>query len=149
MRRLNTRVPVELFGFCIFWSGLAFPGSRRGQDARMPMKTFTYKTIGKLEIKADVYPAPGTGPHPVVMYIHGGALIMGDRSGNDKYLRQRLPKAGYTMVSIDYRLAPETKLPGIIEDLEAAYAWIRDKGPELFQADSTGSRSWGGPRVAT
>src|SRR5262249_15224180 len=36
---------------------------------------------------------------------------------------------------IDYRLAPETKLPGIIEDVEDAFRWVREKGPALFGAD--------------
>ena len=39
------------------------------------------------------------------------------------------------MVSIDYRLAPETKLPEILEDVRDAYQWVREKGPELFWID--------------
>lgn len=45
--------------------------------------------------------------------------------------------AGYAIVSIDYRLAPETKLPDIIEDVEDAFKWIREKGPKLFHVDSS------------
>ena len=43
--------------------------------------------------------------------------------------------AGYTVVSIDYRLAPETKLPWIIADIKDAYRWIRETGPDLFRID--------------
>jgi acetyl esterase/lipase len=39
------------------------------------------------------------------------------------------------VVSIDYRLAPETKLPDILDDVKDACTWVRAKGPELFQAD--------------
>ena len=39
------------------------------------------------------------------------------------------------LVSIDYRLAPEVKLPAIIEDLKDAFTWIREKGPPLFHAN--------------
>lgn len=61
------------------------------------------------------------------MWIHGGALIFGSRATipadeNDLFLR-----AGYITVSIDYRLAPETKLPAILEDVEDAYRWVREK----------------------
>ena len=44
--------------------------------------------------------------------------------------------AGYAIVSIDYRLAPETKLPQIIEDLRDAYTWLHDQGPRLFNVDT-------------
>jgi acetyl esterase/lipase len=99
------------------------------------MRTFTYKTVGNVEIKADVYEAEGITPRPVVMWVHGGALIMGQRAQLDRVLLPKLHEAGYVVVSIDYRLAPETKLPGILEDLRDAYKWIRDEGPRLFHAD--------------
>lgn len=105
------------------------------QETKIEKKTFTYKTVGNVEIKADVYPAQGKGPHPVLVWIHGGALISGERGGIDRSFLARLAQAGYVMVSIDYRLAPETKLPEIIADLKDAYRWVHDKGPELFQAD--------------
>ncbi len=43
--------------------------------------------------------------------------------------------AGYTVVSIDYRLAPETKLQAIFEDVRDAYDWVISQGPELFNVD--------------
>ncbi len=43
--------------------------------------------------------------------------------------------AGYTVVSIDYRLAPETKLPAILEDVRDAYDWVGRQGAELFNID--------------
>jgi acetyl esterase/lipase len=43
--------------------------------------------------------------------------------------------AGYTVISIDYRLAPETKLPEILEDLKDGYDWVRGQGPALFHID--------------
>ena len=45
--------------------------------------------------------------------------------------------AGYTLISLDYRLAPETKLPEIIQDIEDAFRWIRRDGPRLFNIDAT------------
>jgi acetyl esterase/lipase len=42
---------------------------------------------------------------------------------------------GYVVVSIDYRLAPETKLHAILDDVQDAYRWVREKGPELFNGD--------------
>jgi acetyl esterase/lipase len=48
----------------------------------------------------------------------------------EKYLN-----AGYAIVSIDYRLAPQAKLDQIIEDLQDAYRWVRNEGPKLFRVD--------------
>jgi acetyl esterase/lipase len=105
------------------------------QEAKVSKQTFTYKTVPQCAIKADVYQGRGKGPHPVVVWIHGGALIMGSRGGIDHALLNKLLQAGYVVVSMDYRLAPETKLPAIVEDLQDACKWVREKGPELFATD--------------
>lgn len=95
-------------------------------------QTYTYKVVRKCEIQADVYRVPDDTVHPVIVWIHGGALIVGHRGGiNPEYLNMYL-SAGYTLVSIDYRLAPETKIKGIIEDVQDAFKWVREKGPGLF-----------------
>jgi acetyl esterase/lipase len=98
-------------------------------------RTYTYKTVGGCDIKADVYGAGEGAARPVLVWIHGGALIMGSRAGIDPALRDALVKAGFVVVSIDYRLAPETKLPDILDDVRDACRWVRRRGPELFSAD--------------
>jgi dipeptidyl aminopeptidase/acylaminoacyl peptidase len=99
--------------------------------------TYTYKTVGDLAIKADVYRRDDHSVCPVVMSIHGGALIMGNRSWlMDDRIHGRLLQDGYAIVSIDYRLAPETQLREIIEDIEDAYTWLHDRGAELFGVDT-------------
>jgi len=59
---------------------------------------------------------------------------MGDRRGIDRTLLGELIKAGYVVVSIDYRLAPETKLAAILDDVKDAFAWARADGPKTFGA---------------
>ena len=85
--------------------------------------TFVYKTVNGCPIRVDVYPVDGTTSSPILMCIHGGALIWGSRSdiasGGAARLRELCAAEGYTQVSIDYRLAPETKLPAIIDDIKA------------------------------
>jgi acetyl esterase/lipase len=107
---------------------------RSALGADVSPQTYTYKTIGDCPIKADVYTASSSARRPVAVWIHGGALIMGDRRGINSGLRDELIRAGYAVVSIDYRLAPETKLPAILDDLKDAFAWIRSEGPNLFGA---------------
>jgi acetyl esterase/lipase len=99
------------------------------------LATFTYKTAGDLPIQADVYRPDDNVVRPAVLWIHGGALIMGHRGGLRAEQRQRYLDAGFAVVSIDYRLAPETKLPAILEDIQDAYRWVRAEGPKLFHID--------------
>lgn len=105
------------------------------QESEAPKKTYIYKTVDKCKIEADVYGGEGVKKRLVVVWIHGGALIMGNRGQVDRALLRKLLGAGFVVVSIDYRLAPETKLPAILEDLEDACKWVRAKGPELFGID--------------
>lgn len=115
---------------------LLFAGIGRAQAAPAEMTTHTFKTVERLEIKADVYRPPGDTIRPAVLWIHGGALIMGDRKGMRSSLRDMLLEAGFVVVSIDYRLAPEVKLPAIYEDIKDAYAWLRKEGPRRFRIDA-------------
>jgi acetyl esterase/lipase len=69
------------------------------------------------------------------VWIHGGALIMGDRHGVPKNLLELAREQNYVLVSLDYRLAPEVQLPAIIEDLKDAFRWIHTKGPEQLHLD--------------
>lgn len=98
-------------------------------------QTFVYKTVGDCKIQADVYRGAGDEIRPTILWIHGGALIMGSRSQLAPDQAERYLKAGYNIAAIDYRLAPETKLPAIIEDLQDAYRWVYEQGPSLFHAD--------------
>jgi acetyl esterase/lipase len=130
-----------------FWERRAFLGTsvtgllemsasprHLAHGAEVRRETYTYKTIGDCELKADVVRESSTNRLPIAVWIHGGALIMGDRRGVDRVLRDELVNAGYAVVSIDYRLAPETKLAAILEDVQDAFAWIRKEAPNAFGA---------------
>lgn len=103
--------------------------------AAAKLSTHVYKQVDGIEIKADVYAFEDSAVRPAVVWIHGGALIMGNRAGIDSRLKSGVLDSGYVLISIDYRLAPEAKLPAIIQDLEDAFRWVRTKGPELFRID--------------
>src|SRR2546425_5185959 len=96
-------------------------------------KTYTYKSIGDCSIQADVYRPADDRVHPAIFWIHGGALIGGHRGNISTEQARRYLGEGWVVVSIDYRLAPETKLASILEDVDDAYRWVREKGPELFR----------------
>jgi acetyl esterase/lipase len=102
--------------------------------------THVYKSVDGLDLRADVYrPAPiSQGPSPLVVWMHGGALVLGTRKDIVDTRRHELVQfleQGWTVVSIDYRLAPETRVPEIWEDVRDAFAWVRRVGPSEFDAD--------------
>lgn len=97
-----------------------------------PLKqTSIYKTVGDCRIKADLYRPEGTAILPVIFWIHGGALISGDRNSIRKDQLESYLENGFAVFSIDYRLAPETKLPAIVSDLKDAYRWLRKESKRL------------------
>ena len=131
----NCRRSHRLLYVVVVVLGLVASRDARAGDNYTEAKTYTYKTVGDLPIKADVYRLSGDEVRPVLVWIHGGALIVGQRGGPNLAQRKRYLDAGYVIVSIDYRLAPETKLQGIIEDVQDAIKWVRTKGPELYKID--------------
>lgn len=116
--------------------GKTEPRPRAGSSHRRV--AYTYKTVGNLEIKADVLRPESNRRCPVLLWIHGGGLIRGYRADINRQIKKEFLNAGYAIVSIDYRLAPQTKLPQIIEDLRDAYAWLCEKGSQLFNVDTHG-----------
>lgn len=125
---MNKREFLKLAGA----TGVSLIASRLFAEASRTAETYTYKTAGGCEIKADVYGSDPSLRKPVILWIHGGALIWGSRAAPPEWLN---PHGRYVVVSIDYRLAPETKLPAIIEDLRDAHLWLYKRGPELFRID--------------
>lgn len=93
-------------------------------------RTWIYKRVGDLDLEADVYAPGDLNGEAVVVWIHGGALIMEHRDTVPPWLLKACSRNGWALVSIDYRLAPETKLPEIVADVEDAFDWLRGAGPE-------------------
>lgn len=92
-----------------------------------------YKKVQDCEIKADIHGMKPGELQPGIVFIHGGALIGGNRSWHP-FVIETLVGAGFVVVSIDYRLAPETKLQSIIEDIRDAIHWVK-KNSNLFNID--------------
>lgn len=103
--------------------------------AEMHSDTVMYKQAAGIELCADVYAGYGGARQPVILWLHGGALMLGNRGMIHPVHRERYREAGYTVVAIDYRLAPESKLPEIWSDVQDAIAWVRAEGPRQFDVD--------------
>jgi acetyl esterase/lipase len=97
--------------------------------------TVVYKSVGNRLLEADVYRSTRrNAAQATIVFIHGGALMMGDRTTINREHVSRYLEAGYDVASIDYRLAPETKLADIIEDLRDAFRWVGSPGTGLAGA---------------
>ena len=117
--------------------GFGADDSKNASDKPLIKSTHVYKTVGDVKVEADVYRPEGAEARPVVVWIHGGALIVGSRSQVPKQILELCTRERFVFVSLDYRLAPEVKLPEIAEDIQDAFRWLHDRGPKLFHADTS------------
>jgi acetyl esterase len=73
-------------------------------------------------VTADVLVPATPGPHPVLVYLHGGGWVAGSPRTHRK-LALRFAEAGYLVVNVDYRLAPEAPFPAPFDDCVFAVRW--------------------------
>ena len=68
---------------------------------------------------------------PVILFFHGGGFVWGDLDTHDGMCRSLAVEAGAAVIAVDYRLAPETKFPGPLEDCHAALRWTAEQAGKL------------------
>ena len=73
----------------------------------------------------------GAGPRPAVLHLHGGGFVMGSAEHSLWRTQEIAESLGCLVVSVDYRLAPETPFPGALDDNYAALAWLHSHADEL------------------
>src|SRR5215475_12118774 len=76
-------------------------------------------------LRADVAVPKGAGPHPVVIYLHGGGWAFGTPASFRK-LGMQFAETGYLTIILGYRLAPEHPFPAALEDAMFAIGWAAD-----------------------
>jgi acetyl esterase/lipase len=80
---------------------------------------------GAPEVALYIYrPRESTGTLPCVFHIHGGGYVTGTAAMMEPFHRPLALEAECCIVSVDYRLAPETRFPGSVEDCYAALGWV-------------------------
>jgi acetyl esterase len=117
------------------------------------------------DLRARVYRPDATGPAPTVVMFHGGGWVIGDLETHDNMARSICRDCRAVVVSVDYRLAPESPFPAGLEDALAATRWAAEHLAELggddrlaVAGDSAGGnfaavvaqelRDTGGPELA-
>lgn len=113
-------------------------------NARGLQRDVTYCTVGGVELKMDIYfPKNTTGITPLVVFIHGGGWSKGDKGrGHGMTEFPALLEAGFTIASLNYRLAPEYKFPAMLEDVKCAIRFFRANADE-YRIDPDKIGLWG------
>ena len=83
------------------------------------------------KIPARVYTPEGEGPYPLLLFFHGSGFVLLDLDTHDLICRQLCAGAHCTVVSVDYRLAPEHPFPAAPDDCLAATRWVAAHAAEL------------------
>lgn len=94
---------------------------------------FIAGTHGAANVRLCVFrPKRGAqSPRPVYMFIHGGGFVMGAAEHSDADNAHLAQQLDCVVVAPSYRLAPETRYPGAIEDCYAALRWLHGHAEEL------------------
>ncbi|MDZ7674513.1 MAG: alpha/beta hydrolase fold domain-containing protein [Acidimicrobiales bacterium] len=83
------------------------------------------------ELDYRLYRPATAGPHPVVVYFHGGGWVLGSSASDDPLCRYLCVHADAIVVSVDYRHAPESPFPAAVDDAFAGLQWVADHAEEL------------------
>ncbi|MFG2463018.1 alpha/beta hydrolase [Streptomyces sp. NPDC048523] len=88
--------------------------------------------VGSPDIPVRVYARRGgQEPAPCLLFFHGGGFVTGNLDTEDARCREYTRRTGVTVVSVDYRLAPEHPFPCAFEDSYDALVWVAANADEL------------------
>lgn len=99
-----------------------------GQPGYIELASVEDRTIeaetGILDVR--VYRPNREGPLPTVVYLHGGGFILGGLDTHDPHCRFICEQTDAVIVSVAYRLAPESPFPAAYQDAVASVRWVQD-----------------------
>jgi triacylglycerol lipase len=116
---------------------MAFPIDPAADAAVESVRRSLPGPAGAPEIEVLCYrPKAASGALGCILHIHGGGYVLGDAASVAAFHKPMARELGCAIVSVDYRLAPETVAPGAVEDCYAALAWLHAH-PEIVGVDPT------------
>lgn len=109
----------------------------------LPYASTSAQGTQKLHI---VLPDTGTGPYPLIIFVHGGGFAGGNSSGTQAIFTAQGPLealgAGYAVAVVDYRTAPEAYFPQPVYDVKAAVRFLRANA-KAYHLDPYNFAVWG------
>jgi acetyl esterase/lipase len=139
LRELESRPPIE-------YTLEAIPRIRQAPPPFPPPSDDDLRRGGRFELSRRLVPGPAGAPDvpllicrpagveaPVscLYHIHGGGMIFGDNRAGMPWMLDHAEELTMAVVSVEYRLAPETPHPGPVEDCYAGLAWTAAHAAEL------------------
>jgi acetyl esterase len=119
----HLRARQRMLADALRYGGDPLPGDRV-RDLAIP------SPAGELAARHYTTNEPG-GPHPLLVFFHGGGFSLGDLDTHDEACRILCRRAGVHVLSVAYRLAPEAPFPAAVEDGEVAFRWAAEHAAEL------------------
>lgn len=139
-------VHVSLYSLVIVFAIVNAAIAQPNQNRRLPEGTVSHRDIdyvgdGHERHMLDLYLPPGeaAAPRPLVIWIHGGAWLAGDKNNCPALV---LLRDGYAVASINYRLSQHATFPAQSYDCKAAIRWLRAHAEE-YQLDPDRFGVWG------
>jgi acetyl esterase/lipase len=138
---MRLRHALVILGYLISTACSNSPSPVAGVDAQT-LNDLAYATVSSSE-KLDLYVPAGSGPFPVLIYVHGGGWRHGDKTQPlDQGIVDQLLSKGFAVASLNYRLSGEAVFPAAVQDLKAALRWLRAHASE-YRLDSNKFGIWG------
>jgi acetyl esterase/lipase len=120
----NVDITLELLP-AVRAAGLPLQIDRASADASEAARRKVPGPAGAPDVEVAIYtPRRRTGALPCIFHIHGGGYVAGSTATLEPIHRSLAAAADCCVVSVEYRLAPETRFPGAIEDCYAALSWL-------------------------
>ena len=120
------------------------PVGRQGRPGQLPPTDAELARDGAFTVEERSVPGPDSAPDVsllicrptttvtgAVYWIHGGGMVLGDNRGGIAEALDWAQEFGLVVVSVEYRLAPETPHPGPVEDCYAGLVWTAEHAGEL------------------
>jgi len=123
--------------------GGVMPAQMPETVAKPQYSDLAYASLSEAQ-KLDLYLPAGAGPFPLIIAVHGGGFMMGDKASPDAISgTDQLLAAGFAVASLNYRLSGEAVAPAQIQDVKAAVRFLRANA-KTYHLNSEKIGAWGG-----
>ncbi len=123
---IDSMTPEDARAFLDAFNQQRAPGPEVGE-----MLDGTFPGADGHDLAYRLYRPPTEGPHPVIVYYHGGGWVLGDAVSDEPLCRDLCVRTDAMIVSVDYRHAPEHRFPAAVDDGWAALQWVTRNAASL------------------